>query len=108
MGAYKGKMSPPKTKKKGGDVRHRLSRGGKLREKFSGVGEKKTKPNDEQKITGEKVQFNPAIHSIKTENKYKSKNCFRKREKQKKKNKRLLKKRPLICMIITVCYWKIY
>ena len=84
MGAYKGKMSPPKKKTGGGTSDTDSIEGENDAKHFSGVSEKNTKPNYNLKISGEKVQFNPAVHSIKNENKYKSKNRFRKREKQKK------------------------
>ena len=53
-------------------------------------GQKKSSPEC-KKIVG-KIQFNPAIHSIKSQNNQRSKKCFRKREKQKKEKRKKTEK----------------
>ena len=59
---------------------------------FSGVVKKKAKPDDKHELSGEKVEFNPAIHSIKKENVYQSPNRFLKRDKQKKEKRKAIEK----------------
>ena len=51
--------------------------------------QKKTSAN---KNEGTKIQYNPAIHSIKTNNNSSSKKRFRKREKQKKEKRKAVEK----------------
>ena len=64
-----------------------------LQKKKKKDGEKKSSPEC-KKIVG-KIQFNPAIHSIKTQNNERSKKRFRKREKQKKEKREKRKERKL-------------
>ena len=46
--------------------------------------DKRTDSNRNNASAGNKIPYNPEVHAIKSENTYKAKNCFRKREKQKK------------------------
>ena len=85
-------MSSPKKGMGGGMSNKVIKEGESYAKKISGLDEKKEKPAEEPNITGEKIQYNPLIHSTKTENKYKSNNRFRKREKQKKEKRKVKEK----------------
>ena len=50
------------------------------------------KNSSECKNEGKKIQYNPAIHSVKMEKDYRSQKRFRKREKQKKEKRKAVEK----------------
>ena len=63
-----------------------------------GIAQKKSDQDSQNKIASEcendskQIQYNPAIHSIKTQNDFRSKKRFRKRVSKRKRKERQLKK----------------
>ena len=85
-------MSQSERKKRGGRSDPESSEGENYAKILSSVVMKKSKPDNEQKISGGKIEFNPALHLKKPEIKPTSSNRFLKRDKQKKEKRKAVEK----------------
>ena len=85
----------PKTTNRGGGgakARKNEIREEDCAKKIVGVEDNARKNRAGENEVGTKIAFDPDVHSIKTQNRYKEKNCYRKREKQKKETRKKVEK----------------